>query len=1046
MNRLNTYSLTMSGVLILTLTAQGMFLAPQLNASVLGSLPRWQIDLFGWIFFFLSIFLIAAVVLDYSRSAHAWVYLYTAVALGSMSLLMLEKGLYTESALLAGLTLAFLFSNWIRLGREWLLESIQWVNVYVGFGLFLRPDLFVAGPQYEFFRPDAVRYSFVTMLLASALASFLLNWKPELGAKRQALFLASPWVMWGLLLLTPLQLPSVIISWGVSVALLFRTFIPWNKLVLRQGALFGRQIFHLVFVAEFIAIVLVLWLIRQVDAQFPVGSAGLYRIREITFVVFSILSLVALLVVATVNLAINGVLSGLNGSKTDASETKPTFWGLLKESLLQPFTVSQNLLSDQMRQQREYEALMARTLNNERHRMAQINLLHQLNLELESILEPAVSAQLTANAIYNAFSSPLSAVLQYDAEREELVLLAASGPLTGNLPSGYRQGIGRGLIGRAARLRRTQLASDTRLDPDFFQFENQNSLSELIIPLLYHNRLEGVIVVDRLEPNAFKDSDVRTLETVAVQLVTSWERGDHDERLTNLISAGVTLSTTLDVEGVIKEIAEITRKTLDARFVFVALVDKGGGYTRTAYVGYAPNLVNILNSDPAGNVLIQTALNSAAPFRLRDVRKRFSSTNTDNNDLRSLLAFPLHLRQSSIGVVLAFGKQGNVTFSESDESLASLLAAQAAAAIESTWLYQELRLMFTTTTQLYQLSTHVLGAEHLSDAAAYIAETAYQVSKGQAAGIILLTPESKEIEARVQVDENGIHPGAQHPMELVEQVLENGQNIIVSGPNDLARVCLPLETPRRKYGALWVEVPEANWYNARFSDNLHTLANQAAIALERSILLVETRKQAAEIKAAYRELELTYDQTLVALSSALDARDRETEGHSMRVTRMSCALARRMGFNEKQTKIMERGAVLHDIGKIGISDTILLKPGALTESEWQLMRQHPDIGARIIEGIPFLQEAMPVIRYHQERWDGSGYPIGLKETDIPLMARIFSVVDAYDALTSKRPYRTPITTEGAVDYLKTQAGIAFDPAVVAEFCQMVADGMLKSLI
>jgi putative nucleotidyltransferase with HDIG domain len=696
-------------------------------------------------------------------------------------------------------------------------------------------------------------------------------------------------------------------------------------------------------------------------------------------------------------------------------------------------------------QDQEYEKLLARHSNLERQRMAQLSLLYQLNLELEGVLDLPVSAQLTANAIVNATGSTLVSIFQYDPEHNELVVIATSGPLAASIPPEYRQNLGHGLIGRAARLRHTQLASNTRLDPDYFRLGNQDSLSEIAVPLLAKNKLRGAIVVDQSTTNAFDDSDIKMLETVAIQLVTSWERSEHDERLTNLIGAGITLSTTLDVEAVIREIAEIARQTLDARFVFVALADKGGGCTRTAHVGYAPTLLSILNSDPAGNTLIQTSLGSACAFRLRDVRKRFPSTPTGSKNLRSLLAIPIHLRESNIGVILAFGKQDNLSFTESDESLASLLTTQAAAAIETTWLYQELRSLFTNTTQLYQLSTRVIQSEQLTDAAASIAETAYQVSKAQAAGIVLLS-KGEEIEVKVQIDANGIHPGAQHPMNLIKQTIATGQSIIVSESQDLTRICLPLQTPRRQYGALWVEIPEKDWDQAHYSDNLHTLANQAAIALERSILLVETRKQADEIEAAYRELETTYDQTLAALSSALDARDRETEGHSLRVARLAYRLARGCGLSLEQAKTLERGAILHDIGKIGISDSILRKPGPLDPQEWQTMRQHPDIGARIVERIPFLKDAMPVIRYHQERWDGSGYPVGLKGADIPLIARIFAVVDTFDALTTERPYRSPVSAQTALEYINAKSGTSFDPAIVKTFGKMVDEGMIAELI
>jgi HD-GYP domain-containing protein (c-di-GMP phosphodiesterase class II) len=136
-------------------------------------------------------------------------------------------------------------------------------------------------------------------------------------------------------------------------------------------------------------------------------------------------------------------------------------------------------------------------------------------------------------------------------------------------------------------------------------------------------------------------------------------------------------------------------------------------------------------------------------------------------------------------------------------------------------------------------------------------------------------------------------------------------------------------------------------------------------------------------------------------------------------------------------KVLERGSLLHDIGKIGISDTILHKPGHLTEDEWDIMHTHPDIGAYIIEDIPFLQETMPIIRYHHERWDGNGYPIGLRGKDIPLQARIFTVTDAFDALTSDRPYRKRIPVKEALQYLRGQAGILFDPEIVAAFERVI---------
>ncbi|HRQ23195.1 MAG TPA: HD domain-containing protein, partial [Anaerolineales bacterium] len=192
-----------------------------------------------------------------------------------------------------------------------------------------------------------------------------------------------------------------------------------------------------------------------------------------------------------------------------------------------------------------------------------------------------------------------------------------------------------------------------------------------------------------------------------------------------------------------------------------------------------------------------------------------------------------------------------------------------------------------------------------------------------------------------------------------------------------------------------------------------------------------------EIKTAYDMLESTYDQTLASLISALDARDRETEGHSLRVSQLAVKLGETLGFSQEQLKVLERGSLLHDIGKIGVSDNILHKPGPLNEGEWKIMRQHPDIGAKIVEGIPFLEDTIPLIRHHQERWDGSGYPDRLAGQEIPLLARLFAVVDAFDALTSNRPYRKKTSEQEALEYIRENAEILFDPKITAAFEQLI---------
>ena len=219
--------------------------------------------------------------------------------------------------------------------------------------------------------------------------------------------------------------------------------------------------------------------------------------------------------------------------------------------------------------------------------------------------------------------------------------------------------------------------------------------------------------------------------------------------------------------------------------------------------------------------------------------------------------------------------------------------------------------------------------------------------------------------------------------------------------------------------------------------NVDELLFAADRALERRQFLIERREYQAllerRVEEATRELQAAYRATLEALGSALDSRDVGTEAHSRRVHGYALATAREYGVPESDIPDLEHGVLLHDIGKIGIPDAILLKPAGLTREEWQTMRRHPEIGKRLIENIPFLQGAVPIVYSHHEKWDGSGYPRGLKGEDIPVGARIFSVVDAFDAMTFDRPYSKAIPFAAAYAEIKRCAGTHFDPVVVEAF-------------
>jgi response regulator RpfG family c-di-GMP phosphodiesterase len=188
-----------------------------------------------------------------------------------------------------------------------------------------------------------------------------------------------------------------------------------------------------------------------------------------------------------------------------------------------------------------------------------------------------------------------------------------------------------------------------------------------------------------------------------------------------------------------------------------------------------------------------------------------------------------------------------------------------------------------------------------------------------------------------------------------------------------------------------------------------------------------------DLNSLVYELEEAYRQTLWALGSALESRDVETNAHSFRVMKYSQALASAMGIDGKALKDIEYGVFLHDIGKIGVADAILFKPDKLTEEEWRVMREHPARGRYLLAGIKFLEGGLDIVYCHHERWDGKGYPQGLRAEGIPLGARIFAVGDTLDAMTSDRPYRRALSYEDARQEILTNSGIQFDPAVVEVF-------------
>lgn len=250
---------------------------------------------------------------------------------------------------------------------------------------------------------------------------------------------------------------------------------------------------------------------------------------------------------------------------------------------------------------------------------------------------------------------------------------------------------------------------------------------------------------------------------------------------------------------------------------------------------------------------------------------------------------------------------------------------------------------------------------------------------------------------------------AMNDMETALSCIHNGAEDYITKPFNLDRVLLTVKNALEKRRLVM--------------ENMEYQAN-----LEQKV-----REQTEVIRTVMGEINLAYEHTLVALIRALDAREKEVGSHSERVMTYACLLAEAAGISEEERVIIGKGALLHDIGKIGVSDNILLKPAKLDDEEWKVMRQHPGIGFDILSGIRYFAGAADLVLSHHERWDGAGYPKGLAGEQIPISARIFALVDTLDAMTSDRPYRKALSFQAVLDEVVRCSGQQFDPRLVDIF-------------
>ncbi len=529
------------------------------------------------------------------------------------------------------------------------------------------------------------------------------------------------------------------------------------------------------------------------------------------------------------------------------------------------------------------------------------------------------------------------------------------------------------------------------------------------------------------------------------------------DMLSALYSGAQKLSESLDLASLAQSAVFSSVSSFQASFAWLSIAEPGGKLRLLALYPDIPEFRRLAtlrwDDSPAGRAHTGRAVKTGMPVIVEDLKKEESFApwleSALSEGLRAGASFPLISREKTLGALTLYSGQPGF-FTRERVRFFQAYAHQAAAALENARLYEETEHRLERLNALCSIDTAITQSLDLRVIFDIILDRVATQLKVDAADILLMdqstltfhyaagrgfrTREMKETSQRLGEGGAG-HAALERRTIGIENIAETRDDRAEAFAREgfISYFAAPLITKGQILGALELFHRTSLKTDSEWMDFFGVMASQAAIAIENATLF-------SGLQRSNTELALAYDTTLEGWSRALDLRDRETEGHTSRVTRLTIKLARAMGMGEASLIHLRRGALLHDIGKMGIPDSILLKPGPLTKEERDIMNRHPIYALDLLQPIAYLRPALPVPYLHHERWDGRGYPKGLKGEQIPLAARIFAVADVWDALRSDRPYRAPWPRQRVIEHMKKRAGTHFDPRVVDKFMELVAGG------
>ena len=579
--------------------------------------------------------------------------------------------------------------------------------------------------------------------------------------------------------------------------------------------------------------------------------------------------------------------------------------------------------------------------------------------------------------------------------------------------------------------------------------EKEGLRSISLWPLVYEEKTIAAVGGYGREPNGWAEEETDAMMTFARQAALSIQNARLLESERNrrmeaeaLYKTTTALTSTLDMNKVLDNIlVELYRVVDYASASLQLLVDDM--VRITAVQGFQIDPDTLIGLEfPASNRLFQEMLNTRQPIILENAQadNRFDYfTNLDY--IRGWIGVPLIVGEKVIGC-LTIDSEHVGFFDDSHAKKAQAFANQAAIAIESARLFSQTQRRLNELQSIHTIDQAISGNLDINITLDVFLEQALNLLQVDGIRVFSYDPDAQIFERiahRNMLTVNSARDDHFYIKQTVQDAVAQRDVIVCHDPprrkgfsqeEFSCYTVSPLISRGQVRGVVELFNRHAASHNEEWISLLRTLTTQAAIAIENDNLLTS-------LKQSNDELVTAYDRTLEGWAYALELRDRETVGHARRVTELTLKLAKRMGIGGADLASIRRGTLLHDIGKMGLPDSILLKEGPLTDEEREVMQTHPLLAYDMLSTIPYLKSAIDIPLYHHEKWDGSGYPHGLSAEAIPLAARIFAVVDVWDALISDRPYRRAWKEETAREYIKDQSSIHFDPAVVEEFLKII---------